>query len=299
MTMAISNGSGSCSEPSNPMATALISGGNAASFVSARFSVRHDIAVVAAVEAISDYAAAYFAQEKPGPFNFNPNVSLPPPGACTAYTGSGYVPGQSLLILPGMLPTGRSLNPGALSISGLGSTASLQAPLGGFTQVTLGASVPAVAQLAGRLFLNPGSFAFAGAGGSDGPAFNVSVNVPPPLTWTNRDQLAAVTRSQGLTVSWTGGPANNSVFLTGGSVDLPANVVATFFCSSSPGATSITVPPQVLAALPATHTQLTQSLGAIYLGEWPIGAPATFSGGGASNGVAMHVHVLGKSVVIQ
>ncbi len=299
VTMAIGNNAGACSEPSNTMASALISGGNAASFVSARFSVRHDIAVVAAVEAITDYAAAYFAQEKAGPFNFNPNISLPPAGACTVYTGSGYVLGQSLLILPGMLPTGRGLNPGTLSISGAGSTASLKAPAGGFAQVTLGASVPAVPQLIGKLFLSPGSYNFAGIGGSDGPAFNVAVTVPSALAWTNRDQLAAVNRSQGLTVSWTGAAANNSVFLTGGAVDLPANVVTTFFCSASPGAASITVPAQVLAAMPATHTQLLQSLGAIYLGEWPIAAPSVFNGGGAAGGGAMHVHVLGKSVTFQ
>ena len=70
-------------------------------------------------------------------------------------------------------------------------------------------------------FLNPGSFTITSAAGPDVASFQANVTMPAALTWTNRDQLATVDRSQPLTVTWTGAPGNAPVVIRGGGVDNP------------------------------------------------------------------------------
>jgi hypothetical protein len=70
-TMAIGPNS-NCSEPNNPLATALINGGPQETLFAARFSTRHDVNVSSAAEAMSDYAAGTIFNQQPGPYNFNP-----------------------------------------------------------------------------------------------------------------------------------------------------------------------------------------------------------------------------------
>ena len=47
---------------------------------------------------------------------------------------------------------------------------------------------------------------FTGPGGADVGSFNATINLPNPiLTWTNQSAAATITRTQGVTVNWTGG----------------------------------------------------------------------------------------------
>lgn len=97
--------------------------------------------------------------------------------------------------------------------------------------------------------------------------------MPAPLTWTNRDQLQNIARSQGFTANWNAVPAGHSVFVSGLATDLPTNATAVFVCVAKPGDTSLTVPAYVLANFAATRARTLQSRGAIYVGSWPIGSP--------------------------
>ena len=299
VTMAIGAGS-LCSEPNNPLATALISGGQQASLFAARFSTRHDVNVAAALEAMSDFASGTIFQQQPGAFNFNPYISLPPAGSCTTYSVPNYVP-SDVPRLSNVAPTVRGLNAGNINISA-SSGPPVSIPTGlipGFSSGYLGGAIPLISQLPSQLFLNTGAFTITAAGGADIPKFTVPFNMPAAFTWTNRDTLSNVTRSQPLTVSWTGVPSNSTVFVAGGGVDLPANATTAFVCVAHPGDLTLTVPPQILANIPAQHVRPSQSLGAIYVGEMPLSSPVAFTAPGLTSGQLMPAQVLGKSVSFQ
>ncbi len=298
VTMAIGP-SASCSEPANPLVSALLTGGQQASFFASRFSTRHDVNVASPLEAVGDFASATLYQQNAGPYNFDPSISLPPAGTCTTYSVSGYVPAD-LVRMSGVGPTGKPLNAGALAIIGpTGSSPLYPGRSPGFFTNIVGGAIPLLSQLPNLLFLNPGSFSMTAAGGPDIPAFSVPFSFPPSFTWTNRDSLSSVNRSQPLTVNWSGVASGYSVLVTGGGIDIPANATTSFVCLARPGDTSLTVPPTVLANIPAAHARLSQSLGAIYVGEMPLTNPVVFSAPGLTAAQLMPSQVLGKSVSFQ
>jgi hypothetical protein len=169
----------------------------------------------------------------------------------------------------------------------------------GFSTGYLGGAIPLISQLRSTFFLNTGAFTVAAQGGADVPAFSVPFNMPAAFSWTNRNSLNSVTRSQPLTVSWTGTAADANVFVAGGGVDISASATTVFVCLAHPGDLSLTVPPQVLANIPPQHTRPSQSLGAIYLDEMPFSSPTTFTASGLTAGQVMPAQVLGKSVAFQ
>src|SRR5271165_4282328 len=73
-------------------------------------------------------------------------------------------------------------------------------------------------QMAPPLYFSPGTYtANNGNGGKDVGGFNVNIAVPAPFTWTNYSSITSVTRSQALTVNWTGGDPSWDVYLIGNS----------------------------------------------------------------------------------
>jgi hypothetical protein len=278
----------------------LIDGGNVASFVAARVSVHEDVGVTQPDDVTADLAGGYLGSEKLGGFNFNPMFSLPPAGACTAYTVNGWFP-DDVSILPGTLPTGGLLDAGSPSLSGAKGSASLVTPsdLGGMAFASLGAALSAVPALANKGYLDPGSYTLSGPGGRDIGPFQVSATVPSPLNWTNRDQLVNIDRTKPLTVNWTGGSSGSTVFIAGGATDLPTNSTALFLCVAPPGATSFTVPATALSNIPASRARRLQSPAALYVGQWSFGNPATFSATGVTFGSFTTAVVGGRTVVFQ
>jgi uncharacterized protein (TIGR03437 family) len=297
-TMAISD-SGPCSEPSNALPRGLLAGGNVASFVAARLSVHQDVGVLQPGDVTADFAGGYVGSEAQGPYNFNPLFSLPPAGACTAYTVAGWFP-QDVSLMPGMLPTGRLLDAGSSSLSGASGNIPLSTSgIGGLPYSYLGGALSSVPALANLGFLNPGSYTLSSTGGSDIGPFQVSATVPAPLSWTNRDQLVTIDRTMPLTLNWTGASSSSTVFVLGAATDLPSNSTSMFLCVVPAGASSFTVPPLMLSNLPATRSRVLQSPAALYLGEWSFGNPATFSASGANFGWFTTAVVGGRTVVFK
>ncbi|MCW5982498.1 MAG: hypothetical protein KIT09_30710 [Bryobacteraceae bacterium] len=295
VTMAIGANAAACAEASNPLATALISGGRTAMVLAARFALRQDIAVAAPADASSDLLGGFLAQEPSGPYNFNPAFSLPPPGTCTVYNSIGNFPREAPL-LPGMAPA-QPLRAGAVAFTGEAGARNLRdTPFAGIVAAYLGGAFPRIGQLANTLFLNPGAFTLSGGGGPDIGAFQAQVNVPQPFAWTNRDQITDVTRTQGLTVTWSGVADGHAVFVAGGGADLPANATSTFLCIAAPGDNRLTVPPAVLANIAPTRQRLVQSLGAVYVSQWRLPSPVRFSAPGLDAGLLLSAHAHGKSV---
>ena len=298
VTMAIGANAGACSEPSNPMAAALLSGGRTAMFLAARFALSQDIAVPQPADTTSDFLGGFLAQETAGPFNFNPGFSLPPPGTCTAYARIGNFP-QDEPLLPGMAPA-QGLRAGATTFTGQRGARNLrETAYAGIVAALLGSAFPRIAQLANTLLLDPGAFTLSSAVGPDVGQFQGQLEVAQPFTWTNRDQTREVTRSQGFTVTWNGVANGHTVFVTGGGADLPSNATATFLCVAPAGANRLTVPADVLANIPPTRPRLVQSLGAVYVGQWRLPSPVQFSAPGLDAGLLLSAHVHGKSVTFR
>jgi hypothetical protein len=103
-----------------------------------------------------------------------------------------------------------------------------------------------------------GAFTFKGPGGADVGQFTATVNLPNPiLQWTNQSAGATITRTQGVTVNWTGGGAGTYVIISGQSDDINGGVSGDFTCFANQSALTFTVPPYVLLTLPAGTGALT------------------------------------------
>jgi hypothetical protein len=93
-----------------------------------------------------------------------------------------------------------------------------------------------------------GTYTFSGSGGKDVGTFKVAINVQSPFSLSNSSSLASITRSQGATVSWTGGFAGGDVMVNGVVPSLNRNV--NFYCHAPSSAGQFTIPATTLLALP-------------------------------------------------
>lgn len=165
-------------------------------------------------------------------------------GSCTLLTFQGITPDP----LAGLGPTYLDAGPSLAMSNGLPALTKTSSQGG----ILYSAKFDSTATT-----LNAGSYTVTGPGGPDVGAFNVTVNVPTPLNWTNQSQITSVNRSSGLTVKWTGGDPNGYVFIQGFSAYLPSGIIdATqaiaegFNCAAKTTDGTFTVPSYVLNALP-------------------------------------------------
>jgi uncharacterized protein (TIGR03437 family) len=92
-----------------------------------------------------------------------------------------------------------------------------------------------------------GSYTFTGSGGADIGPFKTTINYEPAVTVTNQDALSTITRSQGVTVNWTGGPASGNVMLLGWVGNRYGST--RFVCHAPASAGKMTVPASILLSL--------------------------------------------------
>jgi hypothetical protein len=103
-------------------------------------------------------------------------------------------------------------------------------------------------------YLSPGAYTVSGAGGADIGPFNAAVTMFPPVSLTSPANLVIppVTRSSGMTITWTGGSPNAYVLLlVGGATDNTDTNGAIAACEVAANAGTFTIPPYALLALPA------------------------------------------------
>ena len=112
-------------------------------------------------------------------------------------------------------------------------------------------------------YLAAGQYSITGTGGPDVGGFSVQLTLPSPLTWTNQSTTTSVTRSSGVTVTWTGGDPQGYVVISGSSFvgATAATIVgATFTCSARTSDGTFTVPAIVLLALPASGSMMSNGI---------------------------------------
>jgi uncharacterized protein (TIGR03437 family) len=290
VTMAITQDGSPCTADTR-IGTSLIQGSKLGLLAPLRADIRQS-SPNSAVDMTSDFVVTRFSQEASGQFAFNPLFSLPPAGTCTAYAGHGdwFVSASAPDIQPGI----KTLNAGVFTVSGGSKSQSFSLVFSPLSLGYLGAAIPAVSTVDGTL-LKSGSFTITSTAGTDVGAVNTSFTVSSPLVWSNRDQINTIDRTAGFTVNWTGG-TGRTVAVVGGSVDLPNNASGIFVCMAAPGASSITVPPVVMANLPPGRGNTRYSKAVVFVAAADAASP--FSASGLDSGTIAPVYLPGKAVVI-
>ena len=212
-----------------------------------------------------------------GQYTFSSNTQ----GACTVThttTSSGATSGGSGI---GLDAGNITLNgPGG---SGLNNVAFKQDASNNYSIAigTEGISIPGQTNLG---TIVAGTYTVNGAGGKDVKSFNTSITLGSPLQITG-GLPSTVVRNSGLTLNWTGGNASDPVQIFGSSSTSSgtgANTVTdtwSFFCNTTAGQKTFTVPASVLTQLPATSGN---NQGFLAVSSSP--APSSFSAGLTAGG---------------
>jgi uncharacterized protein (TIGR03437 family) len=189
-----------------------------------------------------------------------------PPGTCLVHDNSN--PGDEAFGIVNF----EALNGGS-SFNVRGPGGSMNVAANGGDEVTLSAS---------GTFLGTGAYTVTGNGGANVGPFSVTVDIPPLPTLTSPSGPAGltVTRSNGLTVSWTGGVSGNVVIEVTGAPDQFPTIQARASCKALASAGTLTIPSFVLLALPPGNA------GTLYFGT--TGARSTFTATGIELG-SVHV----------
>jgi uncharacterized protein (TIGR03437 family) len=168
-------------------------------------------------------------------------IDVPPPGSCQIYNNPNGSPDPPLNFLTAL---------------DAGPQITVQGPNGSKNFPASNGSYGGTLSNSGNYFA-PGTITVSAPGGADVKAFSVPVTVPamPMQTSPTPDSPNpfTVTRSNGLTVNWSGGAANSYIKIEGfNQTDNIGTVGGSFTCivPASPG--TFTIPPYVLMALPAS-----------------------------------------------
>ncbi len=157
------------------------------------------------------------------------------PGGCLLTQGLTPVP----------FPNIKGLDTGAITFTGPSEpavTLKSQGIKGAFYAILLADAIPS----------SGGTFTFQGAGGMDvGPFTSTLTLTSPLLTWTNQEVAAAIDRTKGLVVTWTGGNPGTYVFITGTSTSPGLQLIGGFTCLAPIDAGKFTVPSYILSGLSA------------------------------------------------
>jgi uncharacterized protein (TIGR03437 family) len=165
-----------------------------------------------------------------------------------------------------------------------------------------GIGIPGVGTIpgfGGTEFLTTGVHRVTGPGGPQVGAFAAEVNWPVAYEWTNRAQINSVTRSNGLTVNWTGGDPAGYTAISGYSAAIINNTTtgAGFACLAPNAARTFSVPPAILSVLPVTGSVSGMPLGNLTV--FGVGQPVPFTASGLDVGYIYYSSGANKTVQFQ
>jgi len=197
-------------------------------------------------ETISDGLGALFSVNGEG-MGLSPLHLLPPPGACTAYTGSF----QGMDTFP--------VSPEEMLIAELGGEGLAAGPQLTVTRENQHRIIPwdrgAVGFYRAQLdppFLEPGKFILSAAGGMDVGPFRVTIEGPAPFEWLDRNTRESVDHTQPLPLHWRGQASDQWTIILARNVDQMTTANATCLCIAPLNATHFEIPAALLANMPAS-----------------------------------------------
>jgi uncharacterized protein (TIGR03437 family) len=197
---------------------------------------------------------------------------------------TGYLPGSQPFFLSWVdyqpdgtclvFPFNTKIDPPAIAVGVDGGTTFTITGPNGNTQVTGGKAggVGAIISDTGA-FLVAGSYTIRGNGGADIGPFNATTNFPQIPKLTSPTDNASVTRSNGMTVTWTGGEPNGRVqIVVSSAFDNSFTAGRQAFCQTQAKAGTFTIPAYIMTALPAGN------FGGVVLQPAPTSVPFTAPG---------------------
>ena len=232
-------------------------------------------------------ADAYFLST-PAP-SVVPIEMTPPAGTCTAVAGI-YRPGGTPLDWSLDATGARGLEAGdAIEIAGPNGKRAVAEAAPGFYR----------ARPPHRMtepMLPPGEYRVSGSGGKEIGPFAATFRAISPLTWKNREQLSAIDRARGATLEWTGADPARPVLIAAMSADRQTTAAWACLCAAAPGATRFTLPPALLANLPATHPAAGMPVSLLLVMQTPAAGQAEFHAHGLDEGTARFLLGSGRSI---
>ncbi|MBI3210700.1 MAG: hypothetical protein HYZ37_17585 [Candidatus Solibacter usitatus] len=276
-SMAISSSSARCAVPGSFTAAdldRLASGGslNVGVVTLGRSRLQITVPIFGSLAGNNDTGDAAFLRYDADTLNAARGVSegfgIPPFGTCTVFPSRTTGSIDAVTTAPG-LDAGAAIN-----VKGPVATKPLT-PSGpaGVYHGALGGTPPNLPGLPGAGqslpdFLVPGSYTVDnGGGGSAVGSFTASMQIAAPVTWSNQAAITNVPRTRPLTITWTGGTANQYVAITGFSYPT-AGSGAGFSCTERASAGSFTVPADVLSLLPVSASTFGIATGALNVTTW-------------------------------
>jgi uncharacterized protein (TIGR03437 family) len=306
VTMAIEPNGQTCQDVTNPASTITSTGGKVGVVMLTRLSATINSASTGEQKLDADLGVAAFPEmTAAGDLGFNMLTSMPPVGTCQAFAGVRDISDLLGGAFGGPLQTtgaAKMLDAGAmLQVSSSGRTANLERSTNGTYLGLLGGSIPLPGTPA-MVPLDAGTFTIAGTGGPDVGAFNASITLRPPISWTNRTQLGVIDRKTPFRVDWTGGTAGESVLVLGYGTDQANKASSGFLCMAPSDSGSFTVPAAAMANLPAV--QGTGDLGGKFglLGLFSFrsaGQVTPFQAPGLSLGLVIGAQIEARSIEIK
>jgi hypothetical protein len=296
--MAIRGDGGSCTDPFNPVATAMRAGEKIALFLPHRMQARIDLLVPEVADITTDWFHASVRQEEGGEHFFNPLFSLPPLGTCAAYGSTAEESGPRWVRR--FLDSAQLLDAGdMLRLMGGSQERVLErlAIARVFAALLGKDTAPA---LFPSLFFTSANYTLSLPGGPAVGALQAAFGALRSVTWTNRDDAAVVDRTKPLRVTWNGGNTAEDIVLVAGVARIEGvNAGAQFLCTAAADAGSLSVPPEVLQALPPSPGRAWDVPAEVMVINSRLRAPIPVAGMGVDHGYVVSSIGSLKSVVVE
>jgi uncharacterized protein (TIGR03437 family) len=296
VTVSIHAGGEAC-EPPTILPVAAWSGRTAGVVVISR--------TVRAPDSTTDEGMAVFGMHEDQDPALSQVLLIPPLGTCTACTGAmasgsqpSFSPGDALL--SSAHATGLDAGPRItvahdnwlLPISPLPGAPGIYKRLLG--EQRGGRPSP------GRpLFLEPGELVVAGPGGADVGPFALSLPAPEPIVWENRDSMGTVDRRLGVTLRWRPPSQEGAVLIGLTSVDPSAAAWGACYCAAAGASGTFTIPPAILANLPASQPAPAVPAPSLWLSYVPFRNQQPLHASGLDNGLAISLFMQALEVVVR
>jgi uncharacterized protein (TIGR03437 family) len=288
VTVSIHAGGGPC-EPSTVLPAAAWSG-RTGGLVAISRTVRPP-------DSVTDEGVAVFARHDGQDAALSQVLLIPPLGTCTAYTGAAAEgsqpsssPGDALLSSAHAtgLDAGRRIT---VALGGVLKPLSPVPGAPGLYRRLLGEARGGRPGRGGPLFLEPGNMVVAGEGGAEVGPFTLPMAAPEPFVWENRDGIGTVDRRLGVTLRWRSRPPAGAMLIGLTSVEGSAAAWGACYCAAPGAPGTFTIPPAILANLPASQPAPTAPPPSLWLSYLPFRNQQPLHASGLDNGLAISLFV--------
>jgi uncharacterized protein (TIGR03437 family) len=250
-------------------------------------------------DTVHDEANAIFVKRAEGDQGLSGMNAVPPPGACTVYTGRFGGGPTSATLLGGAFNTapGRRINVGpAIQIHTSWGDRSLPLRSEGLYETVMGSDLIAGSP-AGGTYLEPGNYLVSAPGGADIGGFSLAFTVPRPVQWTNRNKISRIDRDHGVDIEWRNADPMRPVLILAGNVDQDTTASALTLCVAPPESGRFHIPAAMLANLPVTSGSGGLPLSLLVVAQAAASAQKPIEAKGIENAFAIMIQGAVKSVV--